>query len=303
MKHRFFNSHVLLGVLAGTVLSVAGNAQFLPSKVMWHDATTGKVSLWNVGFDGYVSGDQFFSWKCDTASRCAQTWKIVGQIGGNPLWYNVTTGEVSRWLADSAGTVTGTQSLSWRCDAASGCANTWKIIGTDERNYYGNPKLWWHNESTGEISLWFVNGAGTVTGAQSLDWRCNALIGCGKPIGTGDFDYDGNTDLLWYDANTGEVSIWLLSGLKVIGTQSLPWKCDLASGCAQTWKIIGTGDFNGDGKSDVLWFNPASGELSAWLLNGAGNITGTQSLSWRCPSACSQEWKPVAIVAGGQDIR
>jgi hypothetical protein len=33
------------------------------------------------------------------------------------------------------------------------------------------------------------------------------------------------------------------------------------------WHIVGTGDFNHDGKSDVLWQN-SSGAVSVWEMNG-----------------------------------
>jgi hypothetical protein len=39
------------------------------------------------------------------------------------------------------------------------------------------------------------------------------------------------------------------------------------------------GDFNGDGYADVLWFNPNSGALAEWLLDGQGNVISTPILS------------------------
>ena len=33
------------------------------------------------------------------------------------------------------------------------------------------------------------------------------------------------------------------------------------------WKIVGTGDFNGDGKSDILW-QDTSGNVAIWFMNG-----------------------------------
>ena len=43
-------------------------------------------------------------------------------------WYNRTTGVVSSWLLNGAGTVMGAQNLDWHCDVASGCASQWQPI-------------------------------------------------------------------------------------------------------------------------------------------------------------------------------
>jgi hypothetical protein len=35
-----------------------------------------------------------------------------------------------------------------------------------------------------------------------------------------------------------------------------------------TWAIAETGDFNGDGMSDILWID-GSGDVAVWFMNGA----------------------------------
>jgi len=35
-----------------------------------------------------------------------------------------------------------------------------------------------------------------------------------------------------------------------------------------TWLIKGVGDFDGNGKADILWQNSTSGQLYVWLMNG-----------------------------------
>jgi hypothetical protein len=101
-------------------------------------------------------------------------------------WYNRTTGVVSTWLLNGAGTVMGAQNLDWHCDAASGCASQWQPIGIGDVNGDGHADVTWYNRTTGVVSTWLLNGAGTVMGAQNLDWHCDAASGCAsqwQPIG------------------------------------------------------------------------------------------------------------------------
>jgi hypothetical protein len=51
------------------------------------------------------------------------------------------------------------------------------------------------------------------------------------------------------------------------------------------WHAVGTGDFNGDGHSDILFQN-ASGQASVWEMNGntligGGPVSPNPGSSWR----------------------
>jgi hypothetical protein len=81
---------------------------------------------------------------------------------------------------------------------------------------------------------------------------------------TGDFNGDGNADILWHNTN-GDTSIWLMTGTSM-QVQVLS-ATDLGV-VATSWNVPVTGDFNSDGKSDILWRN-TNGDTSIWFINGA----------------------------------
>jgi hypothetical protein len=55
---------------------------------------------------------------------------------------------------------------------------------------------------------------------------------------------------------------------------------------------VAAADFNGDNKSDILWHNAATGEISAWLLNGMQFVSGTPFAG---KSSASTTWRPRVV--------
>ena len=48
----------------------------------------------------------------------------------------------------------------------------------------------------------------------------------------------------------------------------------VAQPAGQDWKIAGVGDFDGDGKADILWRNTSTGQSSVYLMNGTAVLIG-----------------------------
>jgi len=69
----------------------------------------------------------------------------------------------------------------------------------------------------------------------------------------------------------GTPMIWEMDGTSVIATATLPTPMGAGS-----WPLIGTGDYNGDGKSDILFQNN-DGTPQVWVMNGT-SVTATATL-------------------------
>ncbi|MBF0458858.1 MAG: VCBS repeat-containing protein [Nitrospirae bacterium] len=139
----------------------------------------------------------------------------------------------------------------------------------------------------------------TLTSAQ-IQSIADYIVGKGQSsnwtiVGVGDFNGDGNTDILWRDTINGTNYVWLMNGTSYSSGLALP------SLTGNTWIVSGVGDFDKDGKADILWRNISTGENVIWLMNGAA-IKGYASL----PTLSDRDWVVAAVADfngdGNKDI-
>ena len=173
------------------------------------------------------------------------------------LWRNVD-GQLSNWLGNPNGGFTPNNA-----NAAAVVPTAWKVAGTGDFNGDGRDDILWRNVD-GQMSNWL----GTANGGFAPN---NANAAAVVPtswhiVGTGDFNGDGRDDILWRNTD-GTVSNWL--GTAVGGFT--PNDANAARFVPTAWHVVGTGDFNGDGRDDILWRND-NGQLSNWLGQANGGF-------------------------------
>jgi N-acetylneuraminic acid mutarotase len=84
-------------------------------------------------------------------------------------------------------------------------------------------------------------------------------------VGTGDFNADGNTDIVWENLTALPVpkrTIWWMNGNAYEGQYA--WLED----APREWSITAVGDLNADGKPDLVWVNTQTGDRSVWYMDG-----------------------------------
>jgi hypothetical protein len=192
------------------------------------------------------------------------------------LWYNITTGAVAVWLLNAT-QVTKTASYG-ALDRNAG----WAPVGIRDFNADGRADLLWRNGYTGELRIWMLNG-GVVTRAVTIGTVSPAFGWA--PVAVEDFNGDNHGDLLWYNAFTGVLATWILQNGQVVQYQTTGVNPPNSG-----WVPASTADFNGDGRTDIFWYNTFSGELQIWHMNG-GLIGQASSPGVVAPSS---GWIPLA---------
>jgi hypothetical protein len=131
----------------------------------------------------------------------------------------------------------------------------------------GKADILWHYHSSGDLALWLMDGTGVSSAAIDAGPPDPFRGGFGI-VGVGDFNGDGKTDILWrnfssFGPNIGRLDIWFMDGATIsrgatIPDRPLPFE----------WMIEGIGDFDGDGKADILWRH-TFGLIEIWFMDGA----------------------------------
>jgi hypothetical protein len=122
---------------------------------------------------------------------------------------------------------------------------------------------------TQTVDTWLVPGIGPVKETSSDPFtgqKTWELVSYSVPAivrRKADFSGDGRSDILWRNSASGENYLYPMDG-----TTILPAEGYLRTVADLNWQVAGVGDFDGDGRADVLWRNASTGENYVYFMNG-----------------------------------
>jgi hypothetical protein len=190
------------------------------------------------------------------------------------VWRNQTTGETAIWVMQGTSFV--------RSEALPFVEDCWVVGGVADFTGDGATDLLWRNQDiTGFDAVWTFTGlrpraALPVTPEQT---DRNWVISC-----TGDFDRDGQPDIVRRNLATDAVEVWLMNGLTRRAVLSLR-----IPGLGADERIVGSGDFEGNGQLGLLLQRQAVGTARVVTFIGATAV-GSRPLP-----ALGPEWRLGAV--------
>lgn len=222
------------------------------SDILWRDYASGQVFLWRMNNTSSVSSVPLVTVQ-DPNSRIVGVADFNNDGSTDTFWRNQASGANGIWLLNDT-TFASYISLPTLADPA------WEIRGVADFNQDNRPDLLWRNRTTGLTVFWLLNGTGGILSAVPL-----ATVGGSWDIqGIGDLNGDNRPDILWRlaDGGSGPNAVWLMNGITLASAVSI------VNEPVNTKQIQGTGDYDGDGRTDILWRNFADGSNEVWLMNG-----------------------------------
>jgi FG-GAP-like repeat/Beta-propeller repeat len=170
------------------------------------------------------------------------------------FWETNATGQIV-----DAGFFTSTQSPGGQ---GTGAANAWSVQAVADFTGDGKVDFLWRN-TAGVTVLWKVNG--TV-----IDLAASQILPTMAPSfelrGVGDFNGDGIKDAVWRDQRANITRFWTFN-TRGIATQTADNNAIVGAG----FQIEAIADFNGDGKSDLIWRDPVSDRSVVWNFDLGAN--------------------------------
>ena len=242
------------------------------SDIVWQDPVSGSAQAW------FLNGKPALAPIGAAVISTGNKWHVVAVADFNGdgypdvVWQDPGSGNTQVWfLGPSGAPILGAVTIT--------PSNPWRIVAAADFNLDGYPDLVWQDPVSGLVQIWYLGGpqGATLTGAANL-----TLSNTWHVAAAGDFNGDGQPDLLWQDPVSGTVQIWYLGG--ALGNV-LSGAVNLSG--ANAWRLVSVADFNLDGHPDVVWQDPKSGASQVWFLGGAqgATLTGVSVLStansWR----------------------
>jgi photosystem II stability/assembly factor-like uncharacterized protein len=177
------------------------------------------------------------------------------------LWSHAVSGTLQAWILEGA-TAKGYPYLS----PGRPADRSWQVRALADLDGDAWTDVVWQHAVSGELFAWFLEGLTRKSGAyltpRSLPDRKWVVRG------SGDFDGDGQPDLLWHHQGTGDLQVWLMSGTAMRQSVALtPGRVEDVR-----WQVRGVWDFDGDGQVDVLWHHERTGELVLWRMDGTARV-------------------------------
>ncbi|MES5484934.1 FG-GAP-like repeat-containing protein [Bradyrhizobium sp. INPA03-11B] len=268
------------------------------SRIIWLSNGDGTFAvIYNVaGADGYYNGWHASFGDFNGDGKTDVLWDDEGGYSDGR-----SSGHRVLWLSNGDGTFAGIYNVA----GADGYYIGWRAYLVD-LNGDGKSDIFWDNQadnadgrSSGNRNAWISNGDGTFSAVGNLNGADGYFIGWRASFA--DIDGDGRADIIW-DTGASNYSDGRSSGTRILwmntGNNTFAQINNVAGadGYYTAWRAL-FADFNGDGKTDILWDyqgdysdGRSSGKRVLWLSKGDGTFSGVSNVAgadgyyagWRC---------------------
>jgi hypothetical protein len=253
--------------------------------VLWVRASDRQVLMWLSDGIGFVEV---------SVGQHAQEWQVfgAGDVDGDGKSDVLlrSGGLIAWWLMDGASIVGQPPAVS----APPGLM----LVAHGDFNGDRKLDLVWEERETRTLSMWLGTGTEFMMAAvreYALGWQV---------WGAGDVDGDGRSDLLLTHPSDRFFAYWIMDGATPV-RYSPAFRLPGEASLARRYGPVAVGDYNGDGKLDIVLSRERDRSLVMWVGDGNGFFelpVASHAVGWRVVRTFGFEGAPVRpYVAGDAD--
>jgi hypothetical protein len=222
--------------------------------------------------DWLMSGDKENSVAYLFPASPGRDWKLVGtaDLNGDDvtdlLFQNQKTGDLAYWLMqvpiypDTTPVATSIGFLAPKNPGAN-----WNVVGMAYFNRDGFADILFRNSVTGQLYIWYMKGTTLISEAfvspsdPGAGWNVAAV---------GDMNRDGQTDILFQNAENGDLYVWYLHDNTLISEGYLNPANPGPGWQAVSLVYLASASSSSPATPNILFQNVDTGLLAYWIMDG-----------------------------------
>jgi hypothetical protein len=193
--------------------------------------------------------------------RLYSDWEILGFSNATILWRNTNTNIIATWNISRVG-------ISRLNVLPLTLSQEWKVTAFRDFNSDKIADVVWRNEQLETIALWRMD----ATSAGPAEFKGYSVSNNFRMLAVADFNGDLRPDLLFWNGQSGDIVTWQMQKDVV----SLVFNYVTLNGLnlnikdvEQKYSIEVSGDFDADGKEDLLLRDRITGLTITWKMDGS----------------------------------